>query len=82
MKLWYPRTIVYDPLKAGSIDGTDEEPHDKAVIRAINATYKPNHKVKGVPEHTIFVARLNRKTTKKTLRQVKIREARSNDSTA
>lgn len=64
--------MVYDPLKAGSIDGTDKEPHDKAIIRAMNATYKCNHSVKGVPERTVFVARLNRRTTEKTLRSVRI----------
>ena len=28
---------VYDPLQAGSIDGTDSEPHDRAIIRAQQA---------------------------------------------
>ncbi|KAG1698831.1 U11/U12 small nuclear ribonucleoprotein [Nymphon striatum] len=33
---WSPIPKIYDPLKAGSIDGTDEEPHDEAVLRAMN----------------------------------------------
>ncbi|XP_065217153.1 U11/U12 small nuclear ribonucleoprotein 35 kDa protein-like [Planococcus citri] len=69
VKFWYPRAVIYDPLKAGSIDGTDTEPHDKAVVRALNAEYKPNYKVKGVPENTIFISRLNRKTSERTLKE-------------
>ncbi|CAH1399640.1 unnamed protein product [Nezara viridula] len=58
-KFWCPSSIFYDPLKAGSIDGTDTEPHDKAVIRAQNSHYKPNCRVKGQPECTVFVSRLD-----------------------
>lgn len=71
-KFWYSRAITYDPLKVGSIDGTDVEPHDRAVVRALDAQYKPNHKVKGIPENTIFVSRLNRKTSERTLQHVSI----------
>lgn len=28
----------YDPLMAGSIDGTDTKPHDRGIVRAMNAT--------------------------------------------
>lgn len=28
----------YDPLMAGSIDGTDAKPHDRGIVRAMNAT--------------------------------------------
>ncbi|XP_041368787.1 U11/U12 small nuclear ribonucleoprotein 35 kDa protein-like [Gigantopelta aegis] len=60
--------IVYDPLKAGSIDGTDTDPHDHGIFRAMNAKYKPNKFVIGNSEATIFVTRLNRaKTTEETL---------------
>jgi hypothetical protein len=31
----------YDPIEAGSIDGTDTEPHDHAVIRALYSRCKP-----------------------------------------
>lgn len=47
----------YDPLKAGSIDGTDTEPHDRAVWRAMNAHYVPPD-VDTKPSHTLFVGRL------------------------
>ncbi|XP_005089105.1 U11/U12 small nuclear ribonucleoprotein 35 kDa protein [Aplysia californica] len=57
----------YDPLKAGSIDGTDEYPHDKGVVRALNAVYKPNRFVKGAPECTVFVGRLNPNTVEETI---------------
>ncbi|XP_073976223.1 U11/U12 small nuclear ribonucleoprotein 35 kDa protein-like [Rhodnius prolixus] len=67
---WCPRAIIYDPLKAGSIDGTDSQPHDRAIMRAQNADYKPNKNVKGDPECTIFVARLHPKTTVRHLKEV------------
>lgn len=60
-------TDEYDPIKVGSIDGTDEEPHDRAIIRAINSKYKPNHKVIGDPNNTIFIGRLHIKTDEETL---------------
>lgn len=71
VKCWYSRTIVYDPIKAGSIDGTDIEPHDKGIIRAINSNYKISHKAKGIPENTIFVGRLSIDTTEKDLENVR-----------
>lgn len=71
---WCPRAIIYDPLKAGSIDGTDSQPHDRAIMRAQNADYKPNKNVKGDPECTIFVARLHPKTTVRHLKEVYIKK--------
>lgn len=68
-KYWSPFAIIYDPLKAGSIDGTDKEPHDKAIVRAQNAEYRPNSKVKGKPECTIFVSRFDLNTKESTLRE-------------
>lgn len=47
---WSPIATEYDPLKAGSIDGTDEEPHDHGIVRAMNAKYRPNKGVIGKPE--------------------------------
>ncbi|XP_061558790.1 U11/U12 small nuclear ribonucleoprotein 35 kDa protein [Phyllopteryx taeniolatus] len=67
---WSPIAKVYDPLKAGSIDGTDVEPHDRAVWRAMCARYKPNKAVEGDPLLTLFVARLNPLTTEEKLHQV------------
>jgi U11/U12 small nuclear ribonucleoprotein SNRNP35 len=66
---WSPLAVVYDPLQAGSIDGTDTEPHDHGVIRAMNAKYRPNQKVKGEPKRTIFLSRLNADTTEQTIRE-------------
>jgi hypothetical protein len=31
--VWFP-AAEYDPLMAGSIDGTDVVPHDRAIVRA------------------------------------------------
>ncbi|KAB0804219.1 hypothetical protein PPYR_01189 [Photinus pyralis] len=67
---WSKYAKYYDPIKIGSIDGTDTEPHDKGVIRAINSDYAPNRHVKGLPECTIFVSRLSPKTTKDTIKEV------------
>lgn len=67
---WSPIAKVYDPLKAGSIDGTDVEPHDRAVWRAMGVRYKPNKGVTGDPLLTLFVSRLNPQTTEDKLHQV------------
>ncbi|XP_053135245.1 U11/U12 small nuclear ribonucleoprotein 35 kDa protein [Hemicordylus capensis] len=69
MNEWAPIAKEYDPLKAGSIDGTDEEPHDRAVWRAMLARYVPNHGVSGDPHNTLFVARLNLQTTEDKLKE-------------
>ncbi|CAG9575330.1 unnamed protein product [Danaus chrysippus] len=60
-------TTTYDPIKIGSIDGTDTAPHDHGIVRALNSEYVPNKKVKGDPDHTIFIARLNPRTTEETI---------------
>lgn len=70
MSDWSPIAKVYEPLKAGSIDGTDVEPHDRAVWRAMSAKYKPNKGVVGDPLLTLFVSRLNPLTTEEKLHQV------------
>ncbi|XP_072302242.1 U11/U12 small nuclear ribonucleoprotein 35 kDa protein [Eucyclogobius newberryi] len=70
MSGWSPIAREYDPLKAGSIDGTDDEPHDRAIFRAMAARYKPNKGVVGDPLLTLFVARLNPVTTEDKLHQV------------
>ena len=47
---WMPLFVdSYDPLLAGSIDGTDTVPHDKGIQRAMYAKYKPNLSVTGKP---------------------------------
>ncbi|XP_027886703.1 U11/U12 small nuclear ribonucleoprotein 35 kDa protein [Xiphophorus couchianus] len=70
MSDWCPIAKDYNPLKAGSIDGTDLEPHDRAVWRAMSARYKPNKGVVGDPLLTLFVARLNPQTTEDKLQTV------------
>ncbi|XP_054899956.1 U11/U12 small nuclear ribonucleoprotein 35 kDa protein [Poeciliopsis prolifica] len=70
MSDWCPIAKDYNPLKAGSIDGTDVEPHDRAVWRAMSARYKPNKGVVGDPLLTLFVARLNPQTTEDKLQTV------------
>ncbi|KAM9194472.1 U11/U12 small nuclear ribonucleoprotein 35 kDa protein isoform 1-T5 [Trichechus inunguis] len=70
MNKWMPIAKEYDPLKAGSIDGTDEEPHDRAVWRAMLARYVPNKGVTGDPLLTLFVARLNLQTKEDKLKEV------------
>jgi len=67
---WSPIAYVYDPVTIGSIDGTDEEPHDHGIVRAANAKYRPNLEVVGNPDCTIFVARLNHSTTEETLQKL------------
>lgn len=66
-KYWSSQTLVYNPLKSGSIDGTDTLPHDRAVSRAICAEYKPNKNIHSKPENTIFVAKLHKNVTQDTL---------------
>lgn len=70
MSDWMPIAKEYDPLKAGSIDGTDEDPHDRAVWRAMLARYVPNKGVTGDPILTLFVARLNLQTKEEKLKEV------------
>lgn len=72
VKCWYKRPIVYDPIKAGSIDSTDVEPHDAGVLRAIHSKYIPSYKAKGNPLHTLFVSRLSLDTTEKDLESVRM----------
>lgn len=42
--------------------GTDTEPHDNGIIRAINSHYKPNERAVGEPRRTIFIGRLHLRT--------------------
>ncbi|XP_068100633.1 U11/U12 small nuclear ribonucleoprotein 35 kDa protein [Hyperolius riggenbachi] len=70
MNEWTPIAKAYHPLKAGSIDGTDEEPHDRAVLRAMLSRYVPNKGVVGDPLLTLFVARLSQQTTEEKLKEV------------
>ncbi|KAI4477975.1 hypothetical protein M0804_012455 [Polistes exclamans] len=69
LQKWTPYAKEYDPLKAGSIDGTDTEPHDKAVSRAMQAHYEPPHGLKSKPERTLFVARFGPKIMEQDLKE-------------
>ncbi|XP_045453397.1 U11/U12 small nuclear ribonucleoprotein 35 kDa protein-like [Melitaea cinxia] len=60
-------TVSYDPIKVGSIDGTDSEPHDRAILRALHSEYVPNKQVRGDPDHTLFIGRLNPRTSQDTV---------------
>ncbi|XP_048587345.1 U11/U12 small nuclear ribonucleoprotein 35 kDa protein [Nematostella vectensis] len=64
---WTPLAKKYHPLQAGSIDGTDQVPHDNAVWRAMQAKYKPNKQVAGDAGCTLFVGRLSKETRAETL---------------
>lgn len=64
---WSPLAKFYHPLQAGSIDGTDTAPHDRAVVRAMLAKYKPNKRVTGDPDKTLFVGKLSKDTCEETL---------------
>jgi len=67
---WHQHATFYHPMMAGSIDGTDVVPHDRAIVRAMNAKYKPNKQVKGDPEKTLMVRHLPNQTKEISLRNV------------
>jgi U11/U12 small nuclear ribonucleoprotein SNRNP35 len=56
---WFAKD--YDPVRAGSIDGSDTKPHDRALKRAIAARYDVSRdpQIQGNPYATLFVARLS-----------------------
>ncbi|KAF1789686.1 Nucleotide-binding alpha-beta plait domain [Phytophthora cactorum] len=60
----------YDPIQIGSIDGTDTTPHDKGLVRAMNARFDATKdpQIQGDPYATLFVARLSFDTTESTIR--------------
>ena len=60
----------YDPIMCGSIDGTDEKPHDSGIIRAMNTNYQPNKLVQGDAEKILFIGRLSYKTSEEKLRNI------------
>ncbi|XP_055311525.1 U11/U12 small nuclear ribonucleoprotein 35 kDa protein-like [Sitodiplosis mosellana] len=65
---WTKYAETYDPIRVGSIDGTDTYPHDNGIVRAIKSHYKPNERVVGNPKHTIFIGRLHLRTDEATIR--------------
>lgn len=67
---WNTHAQFYHPLMAGSIDGTDIIPHDKAVIRACRSKYRPNKKVVGDPTKTLMIRHLSKNTNEATLSRI------------
>ncbi|KAF1797301.1 putative U1 small nuclear ribonucleoprotein [Mucor lusitanicus] len=63
--MWYLKE--YDPIQAGSIDGTDTEPHDAAIERATQSQYRPPHHLTTDPHCTVFVGRLSFDTAESAL---------------
>ena len=61
-------TTSYNPLLAGSIDGTDTRPHDRAVARAMSSSYTPKSDPE-LSDYTLFVGRLNPLTEEDSLRE-------------
>ena len=44
--VWKPLAVehgYYNPLMVGSIDGTDDRPHDRAISRAISSSCQFKH---------------------------------------
>ena len=70
--VWSPYANNYNPIQVGSIDGTHTEPHDRGIIRACKANYRPNPKLKNKPQATLFVGRLDGDVTEADLKSVKI----------
>jgi len=62
----------YDPIKNGSIDGTDTKPHDRGLVRALKSKYTPwkDPKIKGCEWLTLFVWHINFSTTEERLHDV------------
>ncbi|CAF1264950.1 unnamed protein product [Adineta steineri] len=56
----------YDPQMAGSIDGTDLIPHDRAIIRAYKSKYKPPHNLSS----TLFIGHIPPSCTEDDLKQI------------
>lgn len=60
----------YDPLKAGSRDGTDSEPHDRAICRALSAKHIPPKHIESRPTASLFVGRLPLHITEQDIRHL------------
>lgn len=68
MEDWTPYATIYTPLEAGSCDRSHTAPHDRAVLRATKSNYRPNKGIRGDPQKTLFIGRLNMDTTEEKLR--------------
>ncbi|KAL6597699.1 RNA-binding domain-containing protein [Neocallimastix californiae] len=70
--MWYLEK--YDPLLAGSIDGTDTLAHDHGIVRALNSYYSIKKPVisslTSNALSTLFIGRLNEKTNENDLKNI------------
>ncbi|ORX81013.1 RNA-binding domain-containing protein [Anaeromyces robustus] len=70
--MWYLEE--YNPLLAGSIDGTDTLPHDHGIVRAINSYYSLKKPVisslTSDSLKTLFIGRLNENTKEEDIKNV------------
>lgn len=68
-EVWY--ASEYDPLRMGSIDGTGDILHDKALLRASKHHFDPNldATIKSDPKKTLFVGRIHLQTSQESVRQ-------------
>ncbi|KAI8975502.1 hypothetical protein BDF20DRAFT_611265 [Mycotypha africana] len=64
--MWFLKQ--YDPLQAGSIDGTDIQPHDAGLERAALSHYRPPTESITNPLCTLFVGRLSFETDESCLK--------------
>lgn len=62
-------TTKYNPLTAGSIDGTDIVPHDRAIARAMSSFYDPPKEASNLSKYALFVARLPQSLSEEELCQ-------------
>lgn len=57
LRNWTPLAVdygEYDPLRAGSIDGTDTTPHDRGIVRAMRSNRRLILETSILPLLTIF----------------------------
>lgn len=57
LRNWTPLAVdygEYDPLRAGSIDGTDTTPHDRGIVRAMRSNRRLILETSILPLPTIF----------------------------
>ncbi|ORX48178.1 U11/U12 small nuclear ribonucleo protein 35 kDa protein [Piromyces finnis] len=70
--MWYLKK--YNPLLAGSIDGTDTRPHDHGIVRALNSYYKLKKpiiaKLTSNSLKTLFVGRLKDNINERDIEKV------------
>ncbi|OQR77336.1 U11/U12 small nuclear ribonucleoprotein 35 kDa protein-like [Tropilaelaps mercedesae] len=66
---WQKFGICYDPVVAGTRDGSGDFVNDRAILRACQATFRPPS-LKSDPKKTVFVGRLQLSVTEKDVQQL------------